>query len=329
MNIRSFSAALLTGTLLLFTAACGTTDAPATAGTPAPTAVQTVQPAYSADLLVQTGEDSVVARAHSLPPDGDEAINRLVLAEGRLPQSPDECLVEVGATGLNPTYPLGPTFTVTAENEDLDSKLNRTQFTVVGLVHNSNYFSYEREPATVGSGAVQVVMYLQPDAFAYEAYTEIYLTAAGAKEQDSLTEPYRQTVQTVMDNIAAIQDERCQARYDGLLADARAELDDAWQKYYEAEADAEAQLADAAAQVVDDNDHAAMCRADAARGLVSSSRVPARTGLRCAGMTSWSSTSVRSRAGSTNTGSRPTRCRATSRRPRWTGSCGSAGSSCA
>ncbi len=44
MNIRSFSAALLTGTLLLFTAACGTTDAPATADTPAPTAVQTVQP---------------------------------------------------------------------------------------------------------------------------------------------------------------------------------------------------------------------------------------------------------------------------------------------
>ena len=213
--------------------------------------VQTVQPAYSADLLVQTGEDNVVARAHSLPPDGDDAINRLVLAEGRLPQSPDECLVEVGATGLNPTYPLGTTFTVTAENEDLDSKLNRTQFTVVGLVHNSNYFSYEREPASVGSGAVQVVMYLQPDAFAYEAYTEIYLTAAGAKEQNSLTEPYRQTVQTVMDNIAAIQDERCQARYDGLLADARAELDDAWQRYYEAEADAEAQLADAAAQLED------------------------------------------------------------------------------
>ena len=87
--------------------------------------VQTVQPAYSADLLVQTGEDNVVARAHSLPPDGDDAINRLVLAEGRLPQSPDECLVEVGATGLNPTYPLGTTFTVTAENEDLDSKLKR------------------------------------------------------------------------------------------------------------------------------------------------------------------------------------------------------------
>ena len=213
--------------------------------------VQTVQPAYSADLLVQTGDDSAVARAHSLPPDGDEAINQLVLAEGRLPQSPDECLVEVGATGLNPTYSVGTVFTVTAENEDLDSKLNRTRFTVVGLVHNSNYFSYEREPASVGSGAVQVVMYLQPEAFAYEAYTEIYLTAAGAKEQDSLTEPYRQTVQTVMDNIAAIQDDRCQARYDGLLADARAELDDAWQKYYEAEADAEAQLADAAAQLED------------------------------------------------------------------------------
>ena len=213
--------------------------------------VQQVQPAYSADLLVQTGEDSAVARAHSLPPDAEDAINQLVLTEGRMPQSPDECLVEVGATGLNPTYPVGTVFTVTAENVDLDSKLNRTRFTVVGLVHNSNYFSYEREPASVGSGAVQVVMYLQPEAFAYEAYTEIYLTAAGAKEQNSLTDAYRQTVQTVADNLAAIQDARCQARYDGLLADARAELDDAWQQYYEAKADADAQLADAAAELAD------------------------------------------------------------------------------
>ena len=210
-----------------------------------------VQPAYSADLLVQTGDDSAVARAHSLPPDAEDAINQLVLTEGRMPQSPDECLVEVGATGLNPTYPVGTVFTVTAENVDLDSKLNHTRFTVVGLVHNSNYFSYEREPASVGSGAVQVVMYLQPEAFAYEAYTEIYLTAAGAKAQNSLTDAYRQTVQTVADNLAAIQDARCQARYDGLLADARAELDDAWQQYYEAKADADAQLADAAAELAD------------------------------------------------------------------------------
>lgn len=213
--------------------------------------VQQVQPAYSADLLVQTGDDSAVARAHSLPPDAEDAINQLVLTEGRMPQSPDECLVEVGATGLNPTYPVGTVFTVTAENVDLDSKLNHTRFTVVGLVHNSNYFSYEREPASVGSGAVQVVMYLQPEAFAYEAYTEIYLTAAGAKAQNSLTDAYRQTVQTVADNLAAIQDARCQARYDGLLADARAELDDAWQQYYEAKADADAQLADAAAELAD------------------------------------------------------------------------------
>ena len=213
--------------------------------------VQQVQPAYSADLLVQTGDDSAVARAHSLPPDAEDAINQLVLTEGRMPQSPDECLVEVGATGLNPTYPVGTVFTVTAENVDLDSKLNRTRFTVVGLVHNSNYFSYEREPASVGSGAVQVVMYLQPEAFAYEAYTEIYLTAAGAKAQNSLTDAYRQTVQTVADNLAAIQDARCQARYDGLLADARAELDDAWQQYDEAKADADAQLADAAAELAD------------------------------------------------------------------------------
>lgn len=213
--------------------------------------IKAVQPAYSADFLVEAGEDVVVGRLHSLPPEGEEAINQLTLVEGRLPQNSGECVVEAGDDVNNGEYPIGSVLTVSSENEDLDIKLACTSYTVVGVVHNTNYFSFEREPASVGSGTVELVMYLLPEDFAYETYTEIYVTAEGALEQNSMAEEYEATVEAVQTRVEAIQDERCQARYDEIRGEAQAEIDDAWQEYYDAEAEAEQELADAAQELAD------------------------------------------------------------------------------
>lgn len=213
--------------------------------------IKAVQPAYSADLLVEAGEDVVVGRLHSLPPEGEEAINQLTLVEGRLPQNSGECVVEAGDDVNNGEYPIGSVLTVSNENEELDTKLACTSYTVVGVVHNTNYFSFEREPASVGSGTVELVMYLLPEDFAYETYTEIYVTAEGALEQNSMAEEYEATVEAVQTRVEAIQDERCQARYDEIRGEAQAEINDAWQEYYDAEAEAEQELADAAQELAD------------------------------------------------------------------------------
>ncbi len=214
--------------------------------------IQTVQPAYSADLLVEAGDDVVVSRLHSLPPDSDEAINKLVLAEGRLPETSGECVVEAADSLSGGNYPIGSRLTVSGrDNEDLDTKLSCTEYTVVGIVHNTNYFSFEREPASVGNGTVDLVMYLLPEDFAYETYTEVYVTAEGALAQNSMEDEYDATVEAVQDKVEAIQDARCQARYDEIRADAQAEIDDAWAEYYDAEAEAQQELADAAQELED------------------------------------------------------------------------------
>ena len=213
--------------------------------------VEAVQRAYSADLLVDAGEDVLVSRVQSLPPEGEDGINRLFLAEGRMPQNPGECVIEAGDGLAGEEVPLGMTLTVSAENEDLDTKLARTEYTVVGVVHNANYFSFEREPASVGNGTVELVLYLLPEDFAYETYTEIYVTAEGALAQNSLEDEYTATVEAVQANVEAIQQERCDARYEEIRAEAQAEIDDAWAEYYDAEAEAQQELADAAAELED------------------------------------------------------------------------------
>lgn len=213
--------------------------------------VRAVQPAYSADLLVNAGADVVVSRVQSLPPEGEDAINHVVLADGRWPEKSGECVVEAGANLTDTNYPIGTQLTISSENEDLDTKLACTEYTVVGIVHNANYFSFEREPASVGNGTVDLVMYLQPEDFAYETYTEIYVTAQGALEQNSMGDAYEATVKAVEANVEAIQQERCEARYAEIRAEGQQEIDDAWAEYYDAEAEAQQELADAAAELED------------------------------------------------------------------------------
>ena len=213
--------------------------------------VRSVQPGYSADLLVNAGDDILVTRLLSLPPDGEDTVNRLFLEEGRLPQKSGECVIEANASLMGSGCTVGTQLTVSADNEDLDTTLACTEYTVVGIVHNANYCSFEREPASVGNGTVNLVMYLRPEDFAYEAYTEIYLTVDGAREADSMEDAYDAVVAPIQDKVEALEPARAQARYDEIRSEAQAEIDDAWAEYYDAEAEAQQELADAAQELAD------------------------------------------------------------------------------
>lgn len=220
--------------------------------------VGVLQASYSADVLLERqGGETEVARLHSLPADaagdpaGPDALNRPALTEGRWPAADDECVVEEGGS-LHGSQPrVGETITVSPDNEKIGEKLDRTSFRVVGKVRNPYYFSYEREPASVGSGSVAVVFYLRPGAFAYTAYTEIYGSVTGAAPLDSLSAAYRQKVAAVTEAAEGIADARCAARYDEVTSDARQKIDDARQEYEDAKAEAEQKLSDAAQALAD------------------------------------------------------------------------------
>lgn len=235
--------------------------------------VKDVQPAYNADLLVQTGDDTVVARAHSLPittgkeetekstsslstdgntaTDEQDTINKLFLVDGHMPEKSGECVVEAGANDMASAYPIGSKLVISPENEDLDSKLSTTEYEVVGIVHSANYFSFEREPASVGNGRVNLLMYLLPEDYAFTAYTEIYLTVDGALAANSLGDDYDPLVDTVQNKIEAIQELRCQTRYDEIYDEAQQKIDDAWDSYHEAKEEADQKLSDAKAELTD------------------------------------------------------------------------------
>ena len=215
--------------------------------------VAKAQGGKSADLLVEQDGSELVCRVHALPadPEGEDVINRLTLADGRWPENPNECVVEAGVDTLNRSYDIGDTLTLDPDNENLSDTMNETTFTVVGVVHDTYYFSFEREPASVGSGAVQVILYVPDAAFATDYYTEAYLTVEGAAGLHSFDDEYGALVDTVADRVEAIEEVRCQARYDEVVGEAQAEIDDGWQEYYDGKAEADQELADAAQELAD------------------------------------------------------------------------------
>ena len=157
--------------------------------------VSGVMPAYSTDALVNTEEeDSSVARIHGLPvgdlnDDNPDYLNRVTVTEGRLPEKPGECVLEEDVVGSRPVE-LGSTIRISPENkDDLSDTLADTEFTVVGYVKSAYYFSIERDQTTVGDGTIDLILYIDEKSFCMEAYSDIFLTVAQAKDENTFSKP--------------------------------------------------------------------------------------------------------------------------------------------
>ena len=73
----------------------------------------------------------------------------------------------------------------------------------------------------------------------------------GALASNSLGDDYDPLVDTVKNKIEAIQELRCQTRYDEIYDEAQQKIDDAWDSYHEAKEEANQKLSDAKAKLTD------------------------------------------------------------------------------
>lgn len=132
--------------------------------------VRAAESAYSLDAIYNyKGGRENVLKTLSIT----ENVNTLELVTGRMPESPDECVIDAE---LNTVPPLGSQITLSDENEDdIKSSLSNTSFTVVGTVYSPLYVNFERGTTSVGNGSIRGFVYMQPEAFAMERYSEIYI----------------------------------------------------------------------------------------------------------------------------------------------------------
>ena len=193
--------------------------------------------------------DGAVLRVQQLPADPaadtEANMNRLTLLEGRMPETANECVVQV--LGHADPIPLGTVVTLPKDTENI----RRTEYTVVGQVQDPQYFSANQETSTVGDGILDALVFVQDGELTADYYTVCYLKVADAAQYDNYSDEYQTAVDTVADRLDAISKEHCVARRAQLIEDATTQLDDAKQTYSEQKAEAERQFAQAEQKLTD------------------------------------------------------------------------------
>ena len=127
---------------------------------------------------------------------------------------------------------VGQTLTLDPDEEDLKDHVANT-FTVVGTVKGPAYVSMEQEHTTAGSGKVGLLAYTADDSFTMDYYTGFYLSVRGAKDMNSFGSAYEDAVAAVTDQLETLGKDRSAIRYEQIVDDANAELDDAKEEYAE------------------------------------------------------------------------------------------------
>ena len=207
--------------------------------------VRAVAGAYSFDILYEYGESAStqVLKTHSIT----EGVNELELVFGRMPENTGECVVDSRLFGEEA---LGQAIRLSAENTEDDlENFAEDIFTIVGVVESPCYIQFERGNTSLGTGTVSGFMYLLPEAYDCEAYTEVYVKL----EQDfplysQEYDDYIEERETEWEGYLTTAADR---RYQDILKDAQEELADAKQELADKKEEAEAELADAKQELTD------------------------------------------------------------------------------
>lgn len=189
----------------------------------------------------ETGEEGALG-AYSIT----QGINTLRVVEGRMPQKDDECVIDASLQ----TIPIGGRVRISDNNTDeTKERFAYSSYTVVGRVNSPIYLNFERGSTSLLSGKLDGFVYLMPDGFACDYYTEIYLLldhnlAAYSKEYEDLLDAQKDRMETLCK-------QQGYARYDRIIQDAAKELDEAKTELSDKEQEAREEL-DKAAKELDD-----------------------------------------------------------------------------
>ena len=199
--------------------------------------VRYAEGAYSLDVLTE-GNYQYVLRTHSLT----ENVNGLRLIEGRMPQSPDECLSD------SKKFEIGKVFVVSDENsERVKNALPNRKYTVVGTVDSSLYINFERGTSSVGNGSVDAFVYLPKEAYDLDVYTEAYVRFD--QDHTIYSDEYDNYMDGREEQWKEIAQSRADMRFDELYSEAESKLADSRNEFEQKRSDGQQELDDAKAEL--------------------------------------------------------------------------------
>ncbi len=205
---------------------------------------------YTLDVFARTEEEDKdhVYRFYNLP----QQVNQVYLLGGRMPQSPDECLID---GQRRDDSILGTKVTVSdANDEDTLEGLTGRSYTVVGYVSTPLYMDTNRGSTSLGSGQLKGYIYLLQESFTADYYTEIHVTMEGS--YSIYSQAHTDAMDALADALTPKLETIALGRFDTLKAEAEKTYEEGYQEYLkgleeyeEGKRKAESELADAKQQL--------------------------------------------------------------------------------
>ena len=206
--------------------------------------IKAVEGAVSSDFLAvdESGKSRVLVAQTLL-----EVQNQVELKEGRLPEAADEIVVD---SSLFSKDDIGKTIQVSDENSEETADLFAYDvYTIVGVADASYYINYQRGSTTLGTGRVSGFVYMLPDGFDTDYYTELFVRL---DQNDRIySDAYKAKIEDLRTWAEPIAEQEAQNRYDSLKADAQQKVDDAQKELRDQTADARTDLEEAKQKLTD------------------------------------------------------------------------------
>lgn len=220
--------------------------------------IRGIYPTYSKDVFVKNDRNAnLIAKMIAIPDVttaayADKTIDEPVVLKGRMPQSANECVVEKHSQ-MRTTFNIGDTVSVyTTDSENpLSDSLVRDSWTVVGIVMNPQYISYERGNTTIGDGSIDTYIMIPESNFCYEVYTDVYLTMEDAAAHGAFDDGYWNVMDGNVEEFEAVADVRKDERFAEIKNEAERQLADAKKKLADGEKEANEELSKAKQELDD------------------------------------------------------------------------------
>ena len=210
--------------------------------------VSAVMPSYFCDAQITAESGGDIVRLISVPEKyGDNSEqNSLVIKEGRMPEKPNEILVEHDSIS-GTRHKIGDKiiFSKEAGDKDLTEQLDSLEYTVVGMVNSPLYISYQRGTTSIGNGKISEYMYIGSDSFKTERYTELYVKADFSENCSAFSDNYEENSENLAKTLETTANAQCEIFDKDVIQKAKNELEDAKNEYNDEKTKAEKQLSDA------------------------------------------------------------------------------------
>ena len=164
--------------------------------------VQSIEGGHSVDVIAkkQGSDDEYAVKVIAKT----DKLNQITIVDGKLPQRSGECLVDEWYAKQHDLKTGDILNLSSGTDDDLKDTLKDTTYKITGIGRSAEYLSRSRGSTTIGNGSLSGFLVVEKTEFSSDIYTEVYLTAKGAKTERAYSDAYKDRVKQLENEIKSI-----------------------------------------------------------------------------------------------------------------------------